>query len=249
MTAVSKFVIKKTYCDYQAGPGGKLRIRMLMDDLQGIAQINADVLGFGSEFCHKNKVGWALTNYVVDIIEMPTFNEEISIITWPSGSSAIRANRDFELRGSDGRLLVRATSQWVIIDIETRRLVKIPQVVLDYNDFPPRALESEFEKIEDMDNCQLSTVNCQLFPVLFDDFDSNGHVNNTSYTVWATESLGYEFLGTHTLTGLKINFKKELTPETESVSAYYKMSGTESHHMIQTNGQTNCTILCTWAQE
>jgi len=244
MTAVSKFTIKKTYCDYQTGPGGKLRIRMLMDDLQGIAQLHADVLGFGSEFCRENNVGWALTNYVVDIIEMPTFGEEMSISTWPSGAGAIRALRDYEVRGSDGRLMVRATSQWVMIDIKTRRLVKVASAVLAYDEFPERALDAELEKIDDFEITDAHAS--KTFPVLFDDIDSNSHVNNTSYTVWASESLGYEFLSSHTLRELKINFKKELTPQTESIVAYYKMSGTESHHIIQTDGQTNCSILCTW---
>jgi len=257
MITATKFTIKKNYCDYQTGPGGGLRLRMLMDDLQGIAQLHADSLGFGSKFCHENKIGWALTNYIVDIIETPTFGEEMTITTWPSGVSAIRALRDFEIKGGDGRLMVRATTQWVMLDITTRRLTKIPKMVADYDVFPSRALDVEFEKIDDFEIADTP----KTFPVLFDDIDSNGHVNNTSYTVWATESMGYEFLASNTLRELKINFKKEVAPGTDSVIAYHKaerrhpcegrdplcQSVTESRHMIQTNGQTNAVAVCTWA--
>jgi len=229
---------------------------MLMDDLQGIAGSHADLLGFGADFCRKNKIGWVMTNYAVDIIEMPTSGQEVTISTWPSGAGTLRALRDSEIRALDGRLMVRATTQWVMIDITTRRLTKIAEKLLSFNEFPPRALDTEFEKIEDFE-IVAGLVNApKTFPVLFDDIDSNGHVNNTAYTVWASESLGNEFLASHMLSKLRINFKKEIPAgTTDSITTYHipPVCGDDNaavsivtRHLIKTSDQTNAAIICTW---
>jgi medium-chain acyl-[acyl-carrier-protein] hydrolase len=236
-----KYLHRKKLETSKMGKSGTMRPVSLMQELQAIADMHATLLGAGRGFCRDSNVTWVVTHYIIDILEMPSDKEELAFSTWPTRHESLRAVRDFEVRGADGRLMVRASSQWILIDLTTRRPVKLAEYLPTWECIPARALDVQFDKLDEFDS-----ENGVDFNVRYDDFDVNRHVNNAVYTTWATESLGFDFLDAHALKGLKINFKKEIPEGAKKVSVGYQVDGNSSRHVIRAAGSANAVVECEW---
>lgn len=240
---MEKFIEKKVLYTYQTDRFGNIRPLILMNELQAMADNHAESLGFGRTYCIEHGIAWVVTHYLVDIIEMPRECEELTFITWPSGHGPLKATRDFEIRGSDNRLLVRATSQWIMIDIEKRRPVKLSQILEKWETVSERALCREFEKFPDFEPEKEHVFRCR-----YDDIDVNQHINNAVYAVWATESVGFDFRNNNKLKAIELNFKKEISPNEPQVTVDVKIDGMTSHHKIRTSDTENANIICKWEE-
>lgn len=226
---------------YQCDRYGNVRPLILMNELQSMADTHAEKLGVGRTFLLENNLAWVVTHYLVDITELPHENEKLQFTTWPSIADALRTVRDFEIRGSDGRIMVRATSQWVLIDMERRRPVlledKLPADIL----VNERAFSRTFDKFPDFSAEKTHIMKCR-----FDDIDVNQHINNAVYAVWATESVGYTYRNEHKLCGIELNYKKEISPETPEVFVDVKIDGNTSYHKIRTDDTDHAIVICHW---
>ena len=236
-----KFVQKKKLETSKTGKNGLLRPVALMSELQAIADIHATLLGAGRAFCHENNITWVVTHYAVDIIEMPNDKEELLISTWPVNHETLRAVRDFEIKSLAGRSMVRATSQWIMIDLAARRPVKINEYLPNWTCIPERALDAPFDKISEPE-----CANAVEFDIRYDDIDVNQHVNNAVYATWATESLGYDFLNSHNLGAIRLNFKKEIPAGAKRVRVEFEIDGATRRHVIKTGDSVNAVVVCDW---
>lgn len=238
-----KYVEKRVLQAYQCDRYGNVRPLILMNELQGIADTHAEVLGCGRTYLIEHNMAWVVTHYLVDIIEMPREAEELSFITWPSDHDGLRATRDFEVRGSDGRLMVRATSQWILIDMTRRRPIRSDENLPSWSVVPERAWDRTFDKFPDFESEKTHVFKCR-----FDDIDVNQHINNAVYAVWATESVGYAYRNQHTLKRIELNFKKEISPDTPEISVDVAIDGLVSHHKIKSNEVDHAFVVCTWEE-
>ncbi len=236
-----KYVEKRILQAYQCDRYGNVRPLILMNELQGVADTHAEVLGCGRTYLIEHNMAWVVTHYLVDIVEMPREAEELSFITWPSNMDGVRATRDFEVRGSDGRLMVRATSQWILINMDNRRPVRLDDSLPKWNIIHERAWDRKFEKYPDFEPTKFHTMKCR-----FDDIDVNQHINNAVYAVWATESVGYVYRSQHTLKRIELNFKKEIKPDTPEISVGVAIDGLVSTHKIMTGDTEHAFVQCTW---
>jgi acyl-ACP thioesterase len=241
MIETKKYSVQRNLKTYQMDRCERLRPVMLMNELQAIADTHAEILEAGRKFCLENEVAWVVTHFLVDIMEMPTDKEPIEIITWPSKHDSLKAVRDFEIRGLDGRLMVRATSQWVMIDLKTRKPLRLSEKLPEWGMDNGRAWDRTFEKFEDFE----ATL-CDNVRPRYDDVDVNQHINNAVYAAWATESLGSKFRDAHELRGLEINFKKEIGSDVDSVEICSAISDGISRHSIKTADTDHAFVVCRW---
>jgi len=245
---VEKLIIKKRFATSSMDRTGHLRPVSLMQELQAVADIHATMLGVGRTFCFSENISWVLTHNAFEIVEMPDDKEELSIITWPSAHEALRAIRDFEIRGADNRVLVRSTSQWIMMDLAARRPVKLADYLPIWECVPERALDIPFEKIDGFEPAQNAP-----FAIRFDDIDMNQHVNNAVYALWAQESMGFDFLAKHKLTRMEINFKKEIPAGAKAATVGViidsedgKAGAVQTRHLIQADGVVRAIAKCKW---
>ena len=238
-----KYAEKRVLQAYQCDRYGNVRPLILMNELQGVADTNAEFLGCGRSYLIEHNIAWVVTHYLVDIVEMPREGEELSFITWPSSYDGLRAFRDFEVRGSDGRLMVRATSQWILIDMKRRRPIRADDSLPSLPIISERAWDRKFEKFPDFDAEKTHVFKCR-----FDDIDVNQHINNAVYAVWATESVGYVYRNQHVLKSIELNFKKEISPDTPEVSVDVAIDGLVTRHKIRTGDTEHAYVICTWEE-
>ncbi len=235
----NKFKLYACQCDRF----GNMRPLILMNELQGCADSHAENLGVGRSYLVANDIAWVVTHYLVDIIEMPRDGMDLVFTTWPSANDGLRATRDFEVRTSDGRLLVRATSQWILIDMATRRPLRLRDYMERWALVSARAWDRTFEKFPAFESEKTHMMKCR-----FDDIDVNQHINNAVYVLWATESVGFEYRSQHKLQQMEINFKKEISPDASQVEIDVAIQGDITRHLIKTINGEHASVICRWAK-
>ena len=113
------------------------------------------------------------------------------------------AFRECEILDTDNNVLVACTSNWVIIDFNTRRVCRIGAEMDNYENHPQTATNVVPEKIvmpNDMDTV-LS------FKAPYSSIDKVQHVNNAEYLRWIADALPDD-IHSH-ITGIDINYNLE----------------------------------------
>ncbi|MBR1870766.1 MAG: hypothetical protein IJ802_02960 [Kiritimatiellae bacterium] len=183
-------IFKFTVRSYECAPDGCLTLANLCNYLQEAASVNAGHLGFSkTDFNAAGKdITWVLTRMHVKIATYPKWGDDAFVTTFPRIGRRITAYRDFIVHDANGGELARATTEWMVIDMASRRPLPIPDFVFaSANDVREPVLGERMEPLP-----KLSPENfSQTFATraLKSDMDLNRHVNNVRYITWILESL------------------------------------------------------------
>ena len=236
---IHKYLVKSFECDRQ----DRLRLLTLLNLFQDIADDSANNIGIGYDYLRTVGKAWVLIAMNVRIGRMPQLQEEITVKSWPSDSSALYTEREFEVWSASGERIISACSQWIVIDFTSRRPVHLKEWLPEYEPIHEKViLEDRFLKLPAVEREDYS----ERFLVRYDDIDRNNHVNNAIYPLWASESLVPEYRLEHEPASLEINFKKEgLFGEKIFVST--QMDGDDSLHSIKAeDGRELARVHFTW---
>ena len=173
---------------YECGADGFATLPTICNYLQEAASVNAEDLGFSkSDFASAGQnISWVLTRLVVKMDRFPKWEDEVIVETFPRGGRKIVAWRDFELKDASGARLGVASSEWMLIDLATRKIVPVPESVFaaaDPADAPVLG-ESPFSKFRFPDGAPSGSC---TFRAQKSHIDLNGHVNNVHYVEWMLE--------------------------------------------------------------
>ena len=149
---------------------------------------------------------WMLSRFSVILEHQPRWRDTISIFTWPSGIDKLSALRDFEITGSDGAVLGRASSSWLVIDRANRRPVRVEPFLEKIS--PDLAFPAGSGPLPKVPDLGTPARECR-FPVRWSDIDFNGHVTSARYIGWVLDGIPPEFRKTHAVAGFDINFRAE----------------------------------------
>ena len=131
-----------------------------------------------------------------------------------------------------GNKLISATTSWLIIDLSSRRMVRDRELADNFdNSQAGFAIEEQAEKVTMPRDIEPELVNTHK--VVWSDIDTNGHVNNVKYVVWALDVLDYELVSKNQIKELLVNFDSEVLPG-QSVDLYRVVE--------QVEGSTVCYI-------
>ena len=193
---------------YETGPEGCLTIYSLFDYLQDIASDHAVKLGYGRDDLLKQNNFWVLSRIYTEISSLPEWNGTIIIRTWPRGTDKLFALRDYEVRYNDGRQIALATSSWLIVDRNSKRIQRPDNTLSMYNSDLPRekALPRNAAKLEP---APADSLNTAAFSVRISDLDVNLHTNNVRYVKWIYDSYSLDFILNHIPLSVEINYLAE----------------------------------------
>jgi medium-chain acyl-[acyl-carrier-protein] hydrolase len=193
---------------YETGPNGRLSLFSLFDYFQDIASDHAVRLGYGRDDLLKQNNFWVLSRIYAEISHWPSWGESLVVKTWPRGTEGLFALRDYEARYSDGRSVARATSSWLIIDRNTRRIKRPDNTLSRYNSDLPRetALSRNAMKLEPVVSENQSKM---LLRVRISDLDLNLHTNNVRYLKWVIDSYDLDFMINNVPLSAEINYLSE----------------------------------------
>ena len=226
-------------CDMVLKPSAMLQF------LQDLASDNAESLDFGYSYIIKNNLAWFLLKYRIEFEDYPEGIYDITIKTEPRGYNKIFAFRDFEILHHD-KLIGRATSSWALVDLETKSMANVAEVLAENKYMVPhekRENDLNFGKIKLPESFDTE----KIFEIRFDDLDVNRHVNNANYIVWAFETLDFDFRRKHKLKTLDMMFKKEISYGSKVLSCA-KISDKETVHVLKNaeTGEELCLVNALW---
>lgn len=204
---------------YEIGADRTASIETLMNHLQETALNHvksAGLLGdgFGStpEMCKKN-LFWVVTKMQVIVDRYPTWGDVVQVDTWVAQNGKNGMRRDWLLRDSKtGDILTRASSNWVMMNKETRRLSKIPDEVRGeiehyFVDAPP-VVDDDSRKLPKLEETTADYVRDGLTP-RWSDLDVNQHVNNVKYIGWILESAPQQVVEKYELASMTLEYRRE----------------------------------------
>jgi medium-chain acyl-[acyl-carrier-protein] hydrolase len=186
---------------------GILRVSSLINFLIQSAWQHAEHLGWGVDALLKRNLAWVLSGFTLEIKHYPKWKETITVETWPKGVNRLFYMRDFYIRNSSGELLGKATTNWLLIDIDKRRpkLIDIDDVILHLNTMP-HAIE-EFVPVI---NFEGTTENTTDYQVRYSNVDVNQHLTTTGYIDFIFDTFDPTYISKNRPVSISVNFLKEV---------------------------------------
>lgn len=191
--------------------------KALMKYLEAIACSHSDEVGYGIYGIDTKKVVWILLDWKVKILERPNYSQKVHVKTWSRKIDKCCAYRDFQIYDENNKLLVIATSKWVLLDADSRKIMKITDEVIKgyYTEQERHVFEEEIEKVHEPEKYE----NSLQIKVRRSDIDINNHVNNLNYLDLAYEVVPQQIYEKD-LKNIRITYKHQTEPN-EIVNLYY----------------------------
>ena len=202
---------------------GKAKLQSICDLLQETAGNHALKLNFDISQLKEQNLTWMLHRLHVIMDRFPGWRDEITIKTWPSSGDSLRAYRDFVIMDADGEEIGRCLSYWLMINIETRRPVRMPEEVLK---MAPADTKHVLEVQKNRIDFDIEAEGSSEFRVRRSDLDLNHHLNNVAYIEWALEALPAE----RRVRKIDIEFLAECTEGEEVKSEYAESKPKSNEH-------------------
>jgi acyl-ACP thioesterase len=191
---------------YEVDATAKASVPAIANWLQEAAGNHATALGWAVDALQAQGRTWVLARLHLYLKHAPGWREDVRVATWPSGVHRLYALREFRVTGPGDRELGIATTGWVLLDLATRRPVRLPDdLEAIARSTPDRVLADPFAKLPEVDGAEIA----KTFEVRFSDLDMNRHANNVSVIAWALEALPDEVVLDAALTELEIEFRAE----------------------------------------
>ncbi|XWS60240.1 hypothetical protein CRYUN_Cryun07bG0018900 [Craigia yunnanensis] len=239
--AEDRHVYKQTFIirSYEIGSDKTATMETLMNLLQETAlnHVRSSGLagnGFGAtREMSLRKLIWVVTRINVQVERYSCWGDVVEIDTWVDAAGKNAMRRDWIIRDYNTQeIITRATSTWVIMSHETRRLTKIPkqvrQEVIPFylNRIAIAEEKNDIQKIDKLTDENAERIRSGLEP-RWSDIDANQHVNNVKYIGWILESVPIDVLEDYNLASMTLEYRREcrqsnllesLTSSTENVT-------------------------------
>ncbi len=233
---VKKYTEKHTVACYETDAAWRLKPASFMNLAQEAAGNHAVLLGFGYDDLIATNTAWILSRVHVEFPDTPLWREEIQLETWHKGLNRLFFLRDFVLTDKDGKEKVKATTSWLVMNLETRRLVRDPKLVEEGTVCTDHALETPADKVQMPKDVVAQPVFEHL--VSYSDIDTNGHTNNAMYMQWAMDAVDYEISSARPLKSFTINFNHE-TKAGDKVMLYKAIAEKEDGRHVFIEGRVD----------
>ena len=197
----------------------------------------------------KQRRMWVITEVRIDIQPTVTYwSEHFTVELWVSEMTSLRIYCDFRIiRGDNEQLIASGTSQWNILNLDTKRL--------EPTDFLAEKLQVVPELMTDSHK-KVRFPKPQAFDMQMEhrvtrlDLDFNYHVSNRSYVSIALLTMPEEVMATQTVASLSVHWLHE-TYLADILTC--RMSRTDNgcylHTLTNAEGVTVCELMSRWQQQ
>lgn len=180
----------------------------LLKLMQEAAMQNVVDLGLSVWDLAAQNISWVVLRMDVDFFRLPMLGEKIRVVTYGSGFEKLFAYRDYRVYDEQNNLLAQASSTWLMMDVHTRKMARIPDYIMAF-ETPPRE-ECLPRPLSRMPKWEEHTPQMERsFRVNWHELDFNRHLNNIYYMQWMLEVMDDAHLQNGTLRRMEIQFKNE----------------------------------------
>ena len=214
---MNKLIQKHTIPCYQTDSNWRLKPASFMDLAQEAANTHAAILGFGYDDLIQSRTAWILSRVNIQFLKNPLWRDEVTLATWHKGLERLFFLRDFILTDKEGNECIKATTSWIVLNLDTRRLVRDPKLMDEGTTCSDNALETPAGKVQMPKDVESELALEHV--VSYSDVDMNAHANNAMYLQWAMDAVDYQTASTRPVKEFTINFNHE-TKAGDKVSIY-----------------------------
>ncbi len=166
---------------------------------------DANKHSLGVKDLNENNASWVLTRFAMELKRMPQEQERLRISTWVSEVGRLMTTRNFLVVDGNGETIVKAVSNWAMIDITERKPVDLNTLGLYKNMVQDIAVPIELPQ-------RLRTPEGQIIcehKIVYSDIDFNRHANSMKYLEWVIDTLPVELLEQASIRRVDMNFIHE----------------------------------------
>lgn len=234
---MKKFTQEYTIPCYDTDASGRLKPASFMNLAQEAAGQHAVYLGFGYDDLIVSNTAWILSRVHIRFVDTPKWRDKVTLNTWHKGLNRLFFLRDFRLVDEEGRARVEATTSWLVMNLETRRLVRDPHL-REGSECLEDVIATPAEKVQMPKDIQPQ----MMFEhrVAYSDIDVNRHTNNAMYMQWAMDAVDYDISSSRPVKELTINFNHE-TKAGDIVALYKSIVETEDGRRVYVEGKVGDT--------
>ncbi len=194
---------------FDSGRTGRVTPVALYSYLQETALRHCDHAGLTTPRLFEMGYTWMLNRVHMRVERYPAYKESVRVETWPVNISGMYSMREFLVHDPSNALFARATTRWVLIDLEKRRPVRPPEhMAQGFELCGHRAIDDAFPKLDPVTR----PAAAKMFHVRLSDLDINGHANSASYFDWVLETAPEPVLQTMVPASVEIFYRVEAGP-------------------------------------
>ena len=204
------------------GPGQLLTDKAVLEMMSDTANAHGKSIGQYSGIRDEIHMAWVVLNWRLQVLMRLRVCETAVCRTWSRGYNRAFATRDYSLLDEQGTLCARATSSWMLVDLNRRFPMRLtPELMDSYQSEPDRATfpDYAFPRYSRLPVEPEKRVTLPLMKCLF---DCNGHVHNTAYMDLALEILPEEAV---LCDEAEITYVHEMKPDERAVVGYARHEG------------------------
>lgn len=186
----------------------RMRVAAILSKMAVFAGYDYDARGLTHEKLYAMREVFLLSRVALRIHHCPRARDVLTITTWENGARGAHMQRVYEMTDQTGQLCVSAKSDWILVDPETRKILrpnsftaKALSICPKEIDCPePQKIVLPKEGLEDLGTRR----------VVWSDLDGNGHLYSGNYGDIIWDALPVD-LQTRVPWEFYINYSKEAT--------------------------------------
>jgi len=164
----------------------KINIFMMINLFQDSSTLQASLLGHGILDLHERNLVWVLSKWHVEVKRYPSFNEKVTVGTYPHNRKGFFSNRYYYMKDEKGEIIALADSLWILLNYKENTPARVTEDMI--NIYPTgEALPIEIPKtkilVPDILEKQYEVNVTKKY------LDSNMHVNNAKYVEMALDAM------------------------------------------------------------
>jgi len=229
---------------YHTNKYGQASIFSLFNILIEAAWAHAQVMDWGYDSLKSNNLFWVLSRMYFQVEKYPKWQDQITLNTWSAGTDGMYAYREYILENDKGEVILRASSAWLILDMETRKIFRLSE----FRDTFPKRIDANACRNPKRIKPDIHPEPLNYYPVLFSELDINKHFNSVKYVERVLDDFGIDFLNNHEPAELEVNYLKE--GQAGDAIAVTRTQLTESENLNclvrESDGVDLCVMRIVW---
>ncbi|MDR1605564.1 MAG: acyl-[acyl-carrier-protein] thioesterase [Streptococcaceae bacterium] len=216
---------------YESDANGNMKLSSLFNVALQVSGEQSHALGVSDDWVRAQyQCLWVIVAHDAEIRRLPLANEQLKIETVARAYNKFFCYRDFNVYGAKGEQLLTISTTFVLMDAIRRKVARIPDELI---------APFEADKLNKVirghqyQTLKSATMLERTYHVRFNDIDLNGHVNNSKYLDWMTDSLGFDFLSQYVPQTIHLKYTKEVMYGVD-VSSKLLVDGSQTYHEIVT---------------
>lgn len=199
-----KYRIKHNETDFN----GQLSLPSAGDLLLDAAGLHAADIQTSITNLNSQNLTWVISGMKFNINCMPKINQEITVTTNVSDYTKFSTQRDFRIYDNENQILAEISSEWLIIDINTRRPVFITDILPQLEQVCQP--ENQVEKYHRLRFTLDEDKKISQHKISYPDIDINKHLYSMNYLRLALSTFEIEKFQHQKIKSLNLNFISEM---------------------------------------